>query len=82
VAGFASALGFIGVAIVLVAYYLLAAGKLTNDNWRYPVLNIVGTVGIIASLLQQWNLPGMVAQLVWIAISIVGIMRIMKKRVR
>lgn len=74
----ATAIGYLGVVIVLIAYALLASGRLSNNDWRYPVLNIVGTLGIVVSLFEQWNLPSMVSQLVWIAISIVGIMRIAK----
>jgi len=77
----ATAIGFLGVVVVLAAYGLLTAGKLKSDDWRYPVLNIVGTLGIVASLFVQFNLPSMVTQLMWIAISIIGIMRIARKRV-
>lgn len=73
-------IGYAGVLLVLVAYGLLATGRMSNDDWRYPVINIIGTMGIAYSLLYQWNLPSMVAQLVWIAISIVGLMRIAKKK--
>ena len=73
-------IGFVGVVVVLITYALLASGRLSNDDWRYPVLNILGTLGIAYSILYEWNLPGMVSQLVWIAISIVGIMRIAKQK--
>lgn len=75
-------IGFAGISLVLLAYALLASGRMSNDDWRYPVINIVGTLGIAYSLLYEWNLPSMVAQLVWIAISIVGLMRIAKKKAR
>ncbi len=72
----ATFIGYAGVVVVLITYWLLASGRLSNNDWRYPVLNIVGTLGIVVSILEEWNLPSMVSQLVWIAISIVGIMRI------
>lgn len=75
-----TAIGFLGVIIVLLAYALLTVGKLKGDDWRYPVLNIVGTLGIVASLFAQFNLPSMVTQLMWIAVSIIGLMRIARKR--
>lgn len=73
-------IGFLGVAIVLATYALLASGRLSNDDIRYPVLNILGTLGIVYSLLHQWNLPSMVTQLIWIAVSIAGILRIVRRR--
>lgn len=75
-------IGFFGVGIVLLAYALLASGRLSNDDMRYPVLNIVGTLGIAYSLLYQWNLPSMVTQLIWIAVSLLAMMRIARKRMR
>lgn len=76
----ANIIGLIGVGIMLISYWLLASGRLSNDDWRYPVINIVGTLGIAYSLLYQWNLPSMISQLVWIAISIIGLMRIARKK--
>ncbi len=73
-------IGYAGVVVVLITYGLLASGRLSNNDWRYPVLNIVGTLGIVVSLFEEWNLPSMVSQLVWIAISIVGIMRISQQK--
>lgn len=76
----ASIIGYAGVLVVLCTYWLLASGRLSNHDWRYPVLNIIGTMGIAISILEQWNLPSMVSQLVWIAISIVGLMRIARAK--
>lgn len=73
-------IGFAGVIVVLITYAMLASGRLSNNDWRYPVFNIIGTLGIAYSILFEWNLPSMVSQLVWIAISIVGIMRIAKQK--
>lgn len=78
---YATQVGFAGVGLVLLTYFLLASGRLSNDDWRYPVLNLVGTLGIVVSLLYQWNLPGMITQLCWIAISIVGLMRVFRTKV-
>lgn len=73
---FPTIVGLAGVSVSLITYGLLASGRLSNDDWRYPVLNIVGTLGIGYSLLFEFNLPSMVTQLMWIAISLVGLMRI------
>lgn len=73
-------IGFLGVLVVLAAYALLTTGRLRPDDWRYPIINILGTLGIIVSLFAQWNLPSMVTQLIWIAVSIVGLMRIAMKK--
>ena len=76
----AQMIGMVGVAIQLVAYWLLASGKLSNHDPRYPAINIVGTLAIVFSVFYQWNLPSLVSQGVWIAISIVGLVRIYWQR--
>lgn len=78
----AQIIGLVGVAIQLVAYYLLASGKLSNNDTRYPIINIIGTLCIVFSVLYQWNLPSFVSQIVWIGISVMGLVRIRLKRAR
>jgi hypothetical protein len=72
----ANSIGMLGVAIQLVAYWLLASGKMSHNDARYPVINIIGTLCIVMSVLYQWNLPSFVSQVMWIAISIAGLIRI------
>lgn len=76
----AQTIGLIGVAIQLVAYWLLASSRLSNNDIRYPIINIVGTSCIVFSVLYQWNLPSFVSQVVWITISLIGLVRITRKR--
>lgn len=81
-ASIAQTIGLLGVAIVLVAYWLLASGKVSNHDTRYPWLNIVGTSGILFSLMYQWNLPSVVAQILWIMLSVAALIRIHLGRAR
>lgn len=79
IAPYASAIGLLGVAIVLVSYGLLTTGRLTDRDARYYWLNIVGTAGIAVSLVTQWNLPSMVAQILWILVSFVALIRLRRR---
>jgi len=74
-ASFATALGLIGVAITLWAYFELQIGRLSNNALRYSVVNIIGSILIIVSLAFHWNLPSFIIELSWIAISLMGIVR-------
>jgi hypothetical protein len=76
---YANIIGIVGVAIVLVSYGLLTSGRLTDRDARYYWLNIIGTVGIAVSLLVQWNLPSMVAQILWILVSFVALIRLRQR---
>lgn len=73
-------IGLTGVAGVVLAYALVSSGKWRSDEPRYQWLNMVGTAGILFSLLYQWNFPSFVTQCIWILLSIVGLVRIYRKR--
>ncbi len=67
--------GFIGAAIIIVAYFANQTGRLRSDDWRFPLANLAGAVLILASLLTQWNFPSVVIEAFWIAISLYGLLR-------
>lgn len=73
-------IGITGVVINLAAYGLLSAGKLRGEDVRYQLLNIAGTLGILLSLLAQWNMAVLVTNLAWLAVGVVGLLRILKRR--
>jgi hypothetical protein len=73
--------GLLGVAISLSAYGLLTRGIFTQDDPRYYWLNIVGTVLIGLSLIVQWNIGAAVSQVLWILISLLGLVRAYRRRV-
>lgn len=75
-----TAIGLTGVATVLFAYGALTLGKLHADTPRYQWLNIIGTTGILISLLGQWNLPAFIANLAWITIGIVSLLRMRRRK--
>ena len=73
-------IGMGGVLIVLLAYGLLSTGRVAADSARYQWLNIIGTAGILISLLGQWNVAAFVANVAWILIGIVALVRQTRKR--
>jgi len=75
-------LGLLGVAINLVAYGLLTAGKLRADTLAYQGINVCGTTGILLSLIAQWNLPVFIGNVAWLLIALVGLARIILKQKR
>ena len=74
--------GFAGVACVVVTYFLSQVGRMAPNEPLYPAINAVGAVMILVSLYYRPNPPSVVIEFFWLAISIVGLMRSMKKRTR
>ncbi|MEO8747953.1 MAG: hypothetical protein ABI379_09920 [Rhodanobacter sp.] len=67
--------GLIGTLLVLLAFFLLQAGKLLGNRPVYQLMNAVGAVAIIVSLLYEFNLAAMLLEIAWLAISIYGLVR-------
>ncbi|MBN8544335.1 MAG: hypothetical protein J0M34_08745 [Alphaproteobacteria bacterium] len=76
-----TSVGLLGVALSLGAYGLLTRGIFTQNDPRYYWMNIVGTIFIGLSLIVQWNIGAAVSQVLWILISVLGLIRAYKGRV-
>lgn len=75
--------GYIGVALVLLAFFLLQARKLQGHGLIYQMMNILGAFGVIVSLMfgaSPINWPAFLMQVAWIAISGYGILRGLRLR--
>ena len=74
--------GILGSALALVVYACLSSGRLSANDLRYPLLNMVATLGVLCSLMAQWNLPSLLLNLSYVLISLVGVIRILRLRNR
>ena len=67
------AIGLIGAAVFVVAYFANQARWLSSDDWRFPAANLAGALLILVSLFAEWNLPSVVIEAFWAAISVYGL---------
>lgn len=73
-------IGTIGVAIIIVAYFLLQTGRLRSDQLAYSLMNGVGAVLILISLYYDFNFPSLVVEFFWLLISLYGIVRYLRRK--
>ena len=71
--------GIIGVALIIIAYFLLQINKLSSNSLTFSVLNFLGSFLILISLFDEWNLPSFIIEIFWILISLIGIVKALKK---
>lgn len=64
--------GFIGVGMILLSYYMIQSGKWRAEDARYCWVNITGSVGVLISLIEAFNWPSLVIQVAWITITLYG----------
>ena len=67
--------GLIGVALVLLAFFLLQARKLSGNGKTYQAMNALGAIGVMLSLLLgHFNLSAFILQVAWLVISVYGML--------
>lgn len=67
--------GFSGATSILLAYFLLQAKKMSPDGLIYSLLNLAGALLILFSLTYAWNLTAVFIEIIWVGISLFGILK-------
>ena len=73
-------IGIAGTLMVLGAFFLLQAGKLSGTGSVYQLLNLFGAGGVLLSLLGTFNVSVFLLEFTWVLISGYGILRSFKSR--
>lgn len=77
---YANYIGLVGVVIILVAYFMLQIERISAHGVRYSLVNLIGSLLILVSLIYHFNLASFVIEIAWLCISIYGLHRSLKKR--
>lgn len=71
--------GWTGAALILLAYLLLSAGKLTGQSAAYQAMNVVGAAGFIVNGWWHGAIPNTTLNVVWMLIGGMALWRIMRR---
>lgn len=74
--GAAHLYGLAGVALTLAAYAALQLGLIKGVTYLYGAANALGAALMLLSLQQQFNLAAVVGNLIWLSLSLIGIVRL------
>jgi hypothetical protein len=72
--------GWIGAALILLAYLFLSAGKLTGQSVVYQGMNIVGAAGFVINGWWHRAIPSAALNVLWLLIGGFATWRILKRR--
>ena len=72
--------GTIGVAAIVITYFLLQLGKVRSDSLIYSVVNGIGACLIIISLWFDFNFSAFIIEFFWLLISLYGIAKYLLNR--
>ncbi|MGD9716795.1 hypothetical protein E0765_04845 [Sulfuricurvum sp. IAE1] len=73
-------IGIFGVVLIVIAYILLQVEKMDARDLSFSLLNAIGALLIIVSLMFDWNLASFLMEFIWLMISLYGILKYFKVR--
>lgn len=74
--------GWVAAALILAAYGLLSAGKLTGKSVSYQVMNVVGAIGFVVNSGYNGAIPSATLNVIWLGIGITALAKIRANRGR
>jgi hypothetical protein len=72
--------GWAGAVLILLAYLLLSAGRLTGQSLTYQAMNVLGAAGFVVNGWWHQALPSTVLNILWLGIGVFASWRILKRR--
>ena len=72
--------GWIGAAMVVLAYFLITYKKVDGASISYQTLNLLGCVGVAINAFHQAAWPSLGIQIVWGVVAILGFVNIFSKK--
>jgi len=74
------ACGIVGASCFIGAYFATLQGWLDVNRWRFPAVNLLGASLVLVSLIDAWNLPSVILECFWGAISVYGVARALRRQ--
>ena len=74
-----TACGIVGAGCFIAAYFATVQGWLEPNGLVFPAINLFGAILVLVSLADAWNLPSVMLESFWGAISIYGLVRKLRR---
>ena len=72
--------GWIGTALVVLAYFLVSVGHIAPGSRRYQLMNLFGAIGVGMNVFHQNAWPAFALQAIWGCIALVTLFRKSSKK--
>ncbi|MBN1169129.1 hypothetical protein JXA63_04535 [Candidatus Woesebacteria bacterium] len=67
--------GWLGMLLILTAYYLNSVGRVKSNSKNYHLLNLFGALGIIVNTYSNQAWPAMTLNIFWLLIAAVSLLK-------
>ena len=75
-------IGFIGVLLILIAYFLNINDKIDSSDIKYILMNLIGAIlACLASILMKYY-PFVLLEGTWTIVSLVALIKYLKRKER
>ena len=71
--------GWAGAILILTAYLLLSAGRLTGQSLAYQLMNVVGAAGFVINGWWHRAIPSAALNVLWLLIGAIASWRILSR---
>jgi len=72
--------GNVGVLMMVIAYLMLQLDRLSSSSFTYLILNALGAVLVMLSLMFRFNLSAFLMEAFWLLISLFGLAKTLLSR--
>ncbi|HWJ37150.1 MAG TPA: hypothetical protein VNR86_00085 [Sphingomicrobium sp.] len=72
--------GWIGAALILLAYLLVTVGRLTGQSLAFQWMNLFGALGFVINGWWHRAMPSASLNVIWMLIAGVALWRLWKKK--
>ena len=72
---FIQAVGWVGTALIVLAYFLVSGEHVNGKSRIYQLMNLGGAIGVGINVFHQQAWPALALQITWAIIAIVSLVR-------
>lgn len=71
--------GWVAAVLVVAAYALLSAGRLSGDSASYQWMNLLGAVGLVVNTAWNGAWPSTAVNVIWAVIGLFALWRLFRR---
>lgn len=72
-------IGWAGAALILVGYGLITSKRVDGSSAAYQLMNLLGSIGLIANSYYYGAFPSLGVNVVWMAIATIGLAQMRRR---
>lgn len=73
-------IGIIGSILISIAYFGVSTGRVSGENPKFQILNLIGSIMILYSLWFRPNVGAIIIEVLWISIATYALIKYWRGR--